>query len=392
MLERIAATAVTITLALAAQCNAPADALPLPLLPHIPFYETDTMAASHHPEPLTGDSAGRASLDVDYVFGGQHHTVEDFLSRSATRGFLVLRDNEILDERYFGGYTSESRFNSWSVGKSITATAVGIAIADGSIGSVDDPVTAYVPELASSGYNDVRIRDLLHMASGIAYDETTNTDPSKGSTNTMIRMVAGVSLPDQSRAIARERPPGTRWNYASMDSFVLGWVVARATGEPLSKFVADRIWDPAGMADTAQVGHDYTGNTIGFCCYHATVRDFARFGLLYLRGGRAGGHQVVPRQWIEDSTHSTEPFLQPHQLLPARPDAGENAYGYGYQWWLGDGDRGDFAAIGFLGQFIYVSPKDDIVIIKTSEDLDSSDHMAEALQAFRALADALKPA
>ncbi|MFF2554422.1 serine hydrolase domain-containing protein [Nocardia sp. NPDC058058] len=394
MLKRIAVSAVTMTLALAAQWNAPANALPLPLLPHLPFYETDTLPPSSHPEPLTGESnwsgSGGAHLDADYVFNGQRRTVGEFLNRSSTRGFLVLRDNRILDERYFGGYSAASRFNSWSVGKSITAAAVGIAVADGKIGSVDDPVTEYLPELATSGYNGVRIRDVLHMSSGIAYDESTNTDPTKGSTNTMIRMVAGISLPDQARGIPAERPPGTLWNYASMDSFVLGWIVAKVTGAPLSEFVRQRIWEPAGMASEALMGHDYAGNTIGFCCYHATVRDFARFGLLYLHDGDVGGRQIVPRAWIHDSTHSTEPYLQPRQLIPARPNASENAYGYGYQWWLGDGDRGDYTAVGFLGQFIYVSPRDNIVIVKTSEDLNSTDHMAEALQAFRALADATR--
>ncbi|MFB8003598.1 serine hydrolase domain-containing protein [Nocardia sp. NPDC056000] len=388
MLKRIAVNAITMTLALA--WNAPAQALPLPLLPHIPFYETDTMSPSTHPEPLLGEPERGTHPDATYVFNGQSHTVGEFLDRSSTRGFLVLRDNRILDERYFGGYSADSRFNSWSVGKSITAAAVGIAISEGKIASVEDPVTEYVPELAASGYDGVRIRDVLHMASGIAYDESTNTDPTKGSTNTMIRMVAGISLPDQSRAMARERPAGTQWNYASMDSFVLGWIVSKVTGVPLSSYVRDRIWGPAGMASQALVGHDYADNTVGFCCYHATVRDFARFGLLYLHGGEVGGRQVVPREWIDESTHSAEPYLQPHQLIPARPNASENAFGYGYQWWLGDGDRGDYAAVGFLGQFIYVSPKDGIVIVKTSEDLNSTDHMAEALQAFRALADAAR--
>ncbi|MEV0250544.1 serine hydrolase [Nocardia sp. NPDC050712] len=366
--------------------HAQPGALPLPLLPHIPFYRTDPLAASDRPEPLiTGELR---ELDATYVHQGQTRTVRDFLRRSSTRGFLVLRDNQILDERYFAGYSATSLFNSWSVGKSITSAAVGVAVAEGRIASIDDPVTTYVPELARSGYAGVSIRDVLHMASGTVYDETDYADPTKGSTATTLRMVAGTSLPDQARAIQRERPAGTAWNYDSMDTFVLGWVVTKATGLPLADYVRERIWRPAGMQSAGLLGKDYQGNAISYCCYHATVRDFARFGLLYLRHGEAGGRQVVPRVWVQDSTHTVEPYLRPGGLRPDKPEAAENAYGYGYQWWLGDGDRGDYTAVGILGQFIYVAPRSGIVIVKTSEDLNSEEHMGEALHAFRALADA----
>ncbi|MEU6561437.1 serine hydrolase domain-containing protein [Nocardia nova] len=374
---------------LSAPWAAPAQAdgaLPLPLLPHIPFYLTDTAAASDHPEPLS--TRGLKALDASYVYKGRNQTVSDYLKRSSTRGFMVMKDNQILDERYFDGYSASSRFNSWSVGKSITAAALGIAVSDGRISSIDDPVTKYVPELAKSGYAGVSIRNLLTMSSGTAYDETDYTNPTKGSTATTIRMVAGTSLIDQAKEIKRERPAGTKWNYDSMDSFVLGWVVSKATGKSLSSYVDDRIWKPAGMETPALIGKDYSGSAIGYCCYHATVRDFARFGLLYLRDGQAGGKQVVPQQWVNDSTHASAPHLEPHQLRPDAPDSSENNYGYGYQWWLGDGDRGDYSAIGILGQYIYVSPKDHIVIVKTSEDLNSEANMGEAFYAFRAIADA----
>ncbi|ONM46265.1 serine hydrolase domain-containing protein [Nocardia donostiensis] len=386
MFKRSLAVAVSAAAVLTAPWAAPAQAdgaLPLPLLPHVPFYFTDTAQASNRPEQLT--ARGLTALDATYVYNGKTNTVADFLQRSSTRGFLVMKDNQILDERYFNGYSATSRFNSWSVGKSITSTAVGIAVSEGRIASVDDPVTKYIPELSKSGYNGVSIRDVLQMSSGTAYDETDYADPTKGSTATTIRMVAGTSLTDQAEEIKRERPAGTTWNYDSMNTFVLGWVVSKATGTPLADYVQDRIWKPAGMQTSALIGKDYQGNAIGYCCYHATVRDFARFGLLYLREGRAGGKQVVPQQWVEDSTHASAPHLQPHNLRPDKPESSENNYGYGYQWWLGDGDRGDYSAIGILGQFIYVSPKDGIVIVKTSEDLDSEINMGEAIHAFRAI-------
>ncbi|MFC0039957.1 serine hydrolase domain-containing protein [Actinomadura rayongensis] len=376
--------AVLVTSALTAPARADDAPLPLPLLPHVPFYPTTTVAPSATPEPL---AVRNAPVNPRYSFGGRTSTLDDFLARSSTLGYLVLRGGTIVDERYFAGYDAASRFNSWSVGKSITATAVGAAVADGRIASVADPVTKYVPELRGTGYDGVAIRDLLQMASGHKYDETDYANPFKGSTFTTIRMVLGASLTSQAREAERDVPPGTRWNYDSMNTFVLGWLVAKATGTPLSTYVREKIWQPAGMQSPMLMGRDYQGSDIGYCCYHATVRDFARFGLLYLRDGRAGGRQVIPSGWNNDSTRATAPYLQPHHLTPAAPDSAENAYGYGYQWWLGD--QGDYAAIGILGQFVYISPRRDVVIVKTSQDLNSELHMAEALPAFRAVADAV---
>ncbi|MEV4252969.1 serine hydrolase [Spirillospora sp. NPDC049652] len=388
MFKRGAFAAVSAATLAASVLATPARAaerpLPLPLLPHVPFYPTTTVAPSATPEPL---AVKTAPVNPRYAFAGKTRTLDDFLTRSSTLGYLVLRGGTIVDERYFSGYDAASRFNSWSVGKSITATAVGAAVADGRITSVSDPVTKYIPELRRTGYDGVAIRDILHMASGHEYDETDYANPFKGATSTTIRMVLGAPLTSQAREAERAFPPGTRWNYDSMNTFVLGWLVTKATGRPLSAYVRDKIWGPAGMETPMLMGRDYRGSDIAYCCYHATVRDFARFGLLYLRDGRAGGRQVIPRSWISDSTRATEPYLQPHHLTPDKPDSADNTYGYGYQWWVGD--QGDYAAIGILGQFVYVSPKHDVVIVKTSQDLNSDPHMAEALPAFRAVAAAV---
>ncbi|MGI5170464.1 serine hydrolase domain-containing protein [Spirillospora sp. CA-253888] len=391
MHKRGAAAAVSAAALLASVLSVPAHAadnpLPLPLLPHVPFYSTTTVAASSRPEPLPVKTQ---RYNPTFTHQGRTGTLDDFLNRSSTLGYLVLRGGTIVDERYFSGYNAASRFNSWSVGKSITATAVGAAVAEGRIQSVRDQVTKYLPELRGTGYDGVSIEDVLQMASGHKYDETDYSNPLKGSTATTIRMVLGTALTTQAREAERDFQPGTRWNYDSMNTFVLGWLVTKATGKPLATYVGDKIWRPAGMQSPMLVGRDRQGSDIAYCCYHATVRDFARFGLLYLRGGRAGGRQVIPAGWINDSTHASKPYLQPHRLVPAKPDSPENAYGYGYQWWLGD--DGDYAAIGILGQFVYVSPKRDVVIVKSSQDLNSASHMAEALSAFRAVADAVTKA
>ncbi|MFB7718479.1 serine hydrolase domain-containing protein [Nocardia sp. NPDC056100] len=385
-LSAAACLAAVVIVAVSGSAAADTGALPLPLLPHVPFYPTTTISPSSNPVALTGSGK---PITATYTYNGKQRTLADYLDRSSARSYVVVQNDSIVDERYFFGYSATSRFNSWSVGKSITATAVGIAISEGKIASVQDPVTKYVTELKGTGYDGVSIRDILHMSSGHQYDETEYTNPTKGSTATTIRMVVGTSLIDQAKEAKKDFQPGSRWNYDSMNTFVLGWLVSKATGQSLATYVQDKIWQPAGMQTSALVGKDYKGSTIAYCCYHATARDFARFGLLYLHNGKVGDRQVVPQQWVQDSTHSSEAYLQPHQLMPSKPSSSENTYGYGYQWWLGDGDRGDFLAIGILGQYIYVSPKDNVVIVKTSEDLNSEENMGEAIYAFRATVDAL---
>src|SRR5690606_31475260 len=157
--------------------------------------------------------------------------------------------------------------------------------------------------------------------------------------------------------------------YNSMNSYVLARVVAEATGTPYHKYVEKKIWRPAGMAGTARVDADGDGHSLGYCCYHATERDYARFGLLYLRNGKANGKQVVPAAWVKAST-------KPSGVNPR----------YGLHWWLGGEGGKDFMAAGFGGQYIYVSPKHDVVIGKSTTSTGAHDQ-EEVVAAFRAVAE-----
>jgi CubicO group peptidase (beta-lactamase class C family) len=226
--------------------------------------------------------------------------------------------------------------------KSFTSAAVGIALGEGHIDSIDDPVTKYVPELKGSGYDGVSLRNLLRMSSGIEWTETYDVP--------FAHVAASLGYPLSELAKQRKRgwEPGTRFEYTSMNSFVLSWAVAKATGTPYHSYVQKKIWGPAGMASKAYLGNDSNGNSMGYCCYYATDRDFARFGLLYLNGGKANGRQVVPASWVAESTRPSAPFNQ----------------GYGLQWWLGA--DGDFSANGLGGQLIWVSPRHNVVIVKST--------------------------
>jgi CubicO group peptidase (beta-lactamase class C family) len=321
-----------------------------------PAGTTDVLRPSAHPVKLR--SAPR-ELSVTYAYQGQEHTLEDFLTRTKTNGFVVLDGQDIVAERYWGA-SRATRFQSWSMAKSFTSAAVGIALGEGRIRSVDDPVDKYLPELAGSGYAGVPIRELLRMSSGIEWDEGTDAP--------RLQATAGKGYPISKMAARQERgwEPGTRFEYTSMNSFVLARLVTKATGVPYHTYVQRKIWRPAGMESTANVGNDSHGDSLGYCCYYATDRDFARFGLLYLRGGKANGRQVVPASWVKASTTPS----------PVNPR-------YGLHWWLGGG--GDFLAAGFGGQYIYVSPRHGVVIVKSAVAGGRPDQ-EEALVAFRAVA------
>ncbi|MEU8804229.1 serine hydrolase domain-containing protein [Spirillospora sp. NPDC048819] len=280
-------------------------------------------------------------LSVTYTFEGQERTLDDYLARTGTQGFVVLDGSDIVFERYVAS-GEDSLFQSWSMAKSFTSAAVGIALGEGFIDSIDDPVTRYVPELAGSGFDGVSLRDLLRMSSGIDWDETSDVP--------FVHVAASLGYPLTELAKQQKRgwEPGTRFEYTSMNTFVLAWAVAKATGVPYHAYVQKKIWEPAGMASKAYLGNDSNGNSMGYCCYYATDRDFARFGLLYLNGGKANGRQVVPDSWVTRSTRPSAPFNQ----------------GYGLQWWLGE--DGDFSANGLGGQLIWVSPRYDVVIVKST--------------------------
>ncbi|MFF5109902.1 serine hydrolase domain-containing protein [Streptosporangium sp. NPDC000509] len=319
----------------------------------------DLVRPSANPVRLRSDPR---KLSVTYTYEGDERTLDDFLARTKTNGFVVLDGQKIVDERYVEA-DRNTRFQSWSMAKSFTSAAIGIALQEGHIRSIDDQVTRYLPELRGSGYDGVSIRNLLRMSSGIAWDERSDIP------KVQMAVKRGRSVEKLAARQVRGWKPGSRFEYTSMNSFVLADIVSRATGTPYHRYVEKKIWQPAGMESTARIEKDATGDSLGYCCYHATDRDFARFGLLYLRDGKAAGRQVVPSAWVKKST---------------TPSASFNA-GYGLHWWLGDGDEGDFMAAGFGGQYVYVSPKHGVVVVKSTVSTSAHDQR-EALVAFRAVA------
>jgi CubicO group peptidase (beta-lactamase class C family) len=332
-------------------------------------FPTRRIPASSQPRPLV-----ETTLVPAYDLAPE---LPAFLERSRTTSFLVLHQGNLAHESYYQGYDAESRATSFSVAKSFVSALVGIALQEGAISSLDDPVERYRPELGSGGFAGVTIRHLLQMSSGIAFSEHYD-DPRSDFSLINRRVYAQLQPVDRVAAsFEAAEPPGQTFNYASINTHVLAMVLEAATGKSLAEYLSDKLWEPLGATAEASWVTDLYGQEIGFWGLNARPRDFARLGLLYLQEGMWDGVEVVPASWIEESTRADRPFLQRGQI--------EGDWGYQYQWWLPRGDEDDFAAIGIWGQFIYVNRDRDLVVVKTSADPDYKRHEFEAIQLFRRL-------
>jgi len=319
-------------------------------------FRTDTVHKGAGVFPLK-DAAG--SFTTSYEWQGNRYTLEDYFQRSFVLGFLVLHDNQIIREKYFHNASRESRFLSFSVAKSITSVMIGRGLEDGEIGSVNDPVVRYLPYLASSGYKDVTIKNLLQMASGVKFDEAY-LDPKSEIGRFGDALFQGTeSFRDFAASIQPKLKPGTKFEYQSVNTEILGLILEQVSGKRLHEYIEENLWRKIGVESDAFL---YRGqkqpDECAFGCFNATVRDYGRFGLMALDGGKLNGERVVSQAWIRESTRPDAAFLM--------PSAANGNLGYGYQWWIPAGDEGAFMAMGIYGQMIYVNPKRHVVIVQTS--------------------------
>ncbi|MBK8905291.1 MAG: serine hydrolase [Anaerolineaceae bacterium] len=294
---------------------------------------------------------------------------DGFLEANSTQAFIVIQDGVVLYENYFNDTQQDSIVTSFSVAKSFTSALIGIAIDEGYIESVDDPITTYLPELAERDprFNEITIRHLLLMASGLEYEEFRpllfNSDD-----------ILTSYYPDQ-RKISLENthiidPPGEYFRYNKYHPQLLGMILERATGMPVTEYLQTRIWDRLGMEfdgswSTDSEASDFEKMETGV---NARAIDFAKFGVLFLNDGRWQGEQVISQAWVEESTgpllpeNYTDYYSEWFLSLPGQ------AY-YQLMWWgMAREDSYDFAAEGDKGQYIYVSPAKNLVIVRNGID------------------------
>jgi CubicO group peptidase (beta-lactamase class C family) len=290
--------------------------------------------------------------------------LDEFLDTQRNTGLLVLKGDTILAERYQYGKTAQHRFASASVAKTVLGMLVGIAVHEKKIGSLDDKVVQYLPELKGHPYADVSIRQLLTMSSGIKEEE------GRLIANTLRRQTeGGIETVREFRT--REAPAGTRFRYASNDSQVLGLVLRAAVEKPLATYLSEKIWQPMGAEANATWLLDKGGYETGFCCINATLRDYARFGMLLANHGSIDGKQIIPAEWVKAAINAEAPHLRVGAATPNN--------GYGYQTWLTDRE-GRFAALGIHGQAIFVDPASKLVVVHTAVWADRNDRAARGVQ------------
>ena len=287
--------------------------------------------------------------------------VDTYMANQRTAGLIIVHDNKIVLEKYGLDYDAVGRWTSFSVAKSLTSTLVGAAVRDGYIKTLDDMVTVYIPDLRGSAYDQVTVRQLLTMTSGVRWNEDYTDPKSDVALFGIHKAEPGVDVTvSYMRKLPREAPAGTKWVYKTGETNLIGVLVSSATKKTLSAYLSEKIWKPYGMAQDAVWITGSTGHEISGCCVSASLQDYARFGQFMLDGAIAGGKRVVPDDWSVPATTKQADIAKPGR-------------GYGYQWWTND--DGSYAAQGIFGQGIFIDPKRRLIIAtngnwKTATDED----------------------
>ena len=305
-----------------------------------------------------------ATVEYEDGEGVKSVALSELLRPTGTHAFIVVRDNQVLYENYFNGFARDSLSTSWSLSKSVTSALVGIAISEGYIKSLDDPVTNYLPELKDQGFDAITIRNLLTMGSGIQYrigffpwDEF---------------VLAGY-YPNLRHLLLSDlkimEPPGQSFHYNNFNTELIGMILERTTGRAPSQYLQEKIWKPIGMEYPAtwSIDSEQDGFEITPTLLNARAIDLAKFGRLYLNNGNWEGRQIVPEHWVVESTTRDPKDRRPWETFSRWQDKG--GY-YKYFWWgvsQGGGDY-SFMGIGTYGQFIFVSPRTKVVIVRTADE------------------------
>jgi hypothetical protein len=297
-----------------------------------------------------------------FEFEGQKRSLTRFMDETEALGLIILRDGVLIHESYAPGCDHTTKFTTFSVVKSITSLLVGFAIQDGYIRSVDDPLTDYLEDLNGTAYEGVSIRDALKMSSGVRFDLTGWPDAEDTVDFVTSSIVTGKQRAyEKAKSYPRQAPPGTLFNYNTAESQILLELVARASGAQVADYLEQSLWHPLGMEHDALWVLDQPGpgaREVGGAFFNASLRDWAKIGLLMQQGGRWEGAQLLSREWVEASTRIDEHDPSFGNVVP-RPDQGYALHWHVYK-------DGSFAAQGAYGQSIHVDPVSKIVIARTS--------------------------
>lgn len=303
-------------------------------------------------------------LHVEYTDYGKTCGVDDLMRDEHLSGLIIVKDNKVALERYSMGLTRDARWQSSSIVKSIASTLVGAAVYDGLIKGIDDRITAYLPDFSGSAYDKVTIRHLLTMSSGTNWVEDysdISSDVNRHYIKPIAERRAGY-IANHLKTLKSIYAPGTQYYYNTGDVFILSLLLAKVTGMTVADYCSEKIWKPAGMEQDGYFildsdgGQEITGSRAG-----ASLRDYARLGLFMLNDGVAGGRRILPEGWVKQATTPSAPRFG-NQFADKRPGLKPNEFiGYGFLWWIPE--EGTFMAKGSSGQWIYVEPARNLVIV-----------------------------
>lgn len=304
-------------------------------------FQSRPLTADNSPFSFQTTNAGKFPKELNDI------PFDKYLEDNKTVAFLIIKNDTIQYEKYFKGYEQESIVPSFSMAKSVTSILIGCAIDEGLIKSVDEPITNYIPELTENGFDKVTIKHLLQMTSGIKFNESYFNPFGDAAS-----FYYGRNLRKKMGKMKLKSEPGKSFDYVSGNTQLLGLVLERALkGKTITAYLQEKLWTPLEMEYDASWSIDRKKNGLEktFCCLNARARDFAKIGRLYKNKGNWNGKQIVSQKWVEEST---------------KLDTTEgSASFYQYQWWLPTPNE-DFMAEGILGQFVYVNPAKDLIIVR----------------------------
>lgn len=309
-------------------------------------------------------------IDLDrftYKLDGQELTVADYMQNQRTAGLLVIHNKDLKVERYGLGHLPQKPWVSFSVTKSVVSMLYGAAIQDGFIESLDTPISTYLPVFTTGSYAGVTIKNILQMASGVAWNEDY-ADPTSDIVMLPTEQAAGFQYMNQ---LPRVADPGTRFNYNTGETNIAGVILSEATGKTLSEYASEKIFLPGGLSNGANWlldGPD--GKEFAGCCISASLRDYGRLGLFALANTLMPSSGSLTDNWMQQSITPSQGYT-----------------GYGFFWWLLD--DGIYAAEGVFGQFIVIDANRDLIVVLQSAwpEAWSEEMEAHALTFIQALSD-----
>ncbi|MFE3848671.1 serine hydrolase domain-containing protein [Flavobacterium sp. LB3P45] len=295
---------------------------------------------------------------INRDFNSTNVSLDSFTTLHKTVTFLIIRNDSIVYEKYNKGYTSNSLVSSFSMAKPFVSTLIGIAIDEGKIKSENDFIVDYLPEFKNKiGWEQITIKNLLQHTSGIRFTDS-ELDPASDNA----AFYWGDNLRARMLNLTLECPPNTKFRYSSENTLLLGYIIEKVTGGTISKYLEDKIWKPLGMEAPAAWSLDRKDAKAiekSFCCLEARAIDFAKLGRLYLNGGNWNGKQILSKKWVELSTHSDP--------------SGNNKHFYNNNWGIGPLKYGSYFAVGLFGQYLYMYPEKNIIIVRFG-DRETSYH------------------